>query len=125
LDRKLKEASGIKYLKVGPAMPLLVDKILGSEEYMELVNIIGLDAELSAVEIIQQLQKKPVIVVPNDNPRNIEFSAQSHDSKVSWSLGSLSSGVYPGSEDLMTIEKQLQPMQPLGVRKNAVQVSCF
>lgn len=118
------EASGNKLLKAGPAMPLLVDKILGSEEYTELVNLIRLDAEVSATEILQQLQRMPAMV-QSENPKNIDFSAHSHDSKVSWSLGSLSSGVYPGSEDLLIIEQQLQPSQPLNARKNAVQVNYF
>lgn len=85
---------------------------------MDLVTMIGNFAESTSAEIIENLQKR----ITSTSNENNESSAQSIDSKNSWSLGSLSSGVYPGTEDLIAIENQLQTNQPIGVRLNAVQV---
>ncbi|KAI8897017.1 broad-minded protein-domain-containing protein [Globomyces pollinis-pini] len=141
LDQQLKECAE-------PVIPLLIDKILSSSQYTQLVNQIANDAMESTAEILDHLPKKNSsnhsqsnsISNSNSNSnshngnQNIKFtncdeqrhdasfSAHSTNTLESWSLGSLSSGVCPGTDDLQTIAVQLQPSHSFPIRLTGAQL---
>ncbi|KAJ2991293.1 hypothetical protein HDV02_003863 [Globomyces sp. JEL0801] len=141
LDQQLKECAE-------PVIPLLIDKILSSSQYTQLVNQIANDAMESTAEILDHLPKKNAsnhsqsnsISNSNSNSnshngnQNIKFtncdeqrhdasfSAHSTNTLESWSLGSLSSGVCPGTDDLQTIAVQLQPSHSFPIRLTGAQL---
>jgi hypothetical protein len=104
-------------------LPVLVDKILASSEYAELVGSLGRDAELASAAILEGLHRQ---VSRAESTRQDQiFSANSQDSKISWSLGSLASGCCPSIEDLQSISKRINPDNQLEERVTAVEVDLF
>jgi hypothetical protein len=105
-----------------PAVPILIDKILGSKEYTEFVQSIGNDAEAAVSEILEQMRQ-----VPSDsNVKDDTFSDLSVKSMESWSIGSLSSGTCPDLDELRMIAKKLGPHQSLSTRlEGATQLKAF
>ncbi|KAJ3324109.1 hypothetical protein HDV06_000650 [Boothiomyces sp. JEL0866] len=127
LDQQLNESSSKTILiKVEPIVPLLVDKILSSTQYIQLVDSIAKDAAESANELLNHLpnlQKKNLNSLEFQNQKNdSSFSGHSSSSIQSCSLGSLSSGVCPGIDDLQTIISQLHPSLAFPIRLSGAQL---
>ncbi|KAJ3254298.1 hypothetical protein HK103_007268 [Boothiomyces macroporosus] len=90
------------------------------ENYIQLVDAIAKDAAESANELLNHLpnlQKKNLNSLEFQNQKNdSSFSGHSSGSVQSCSLGSLSSGVCPGVDDLQTIISQLHPSLAFPIR---------
>ncbi|KAJ3276613.1 hypothetical protein HDV01_004146 [Terramyces sp. JEL0728] len=125
LDQQLNESSSkLNLTTAEPIVPLLVDKILSSSQYLQLVDSIAKDAAESANELLNHL--------PNMQKKNINsLEYQKNDSSISGlssssvqscSLGSLSSGVCPGVDDLQTIVAQLHPSLAFPIRLSGAQL---
>jgi hypothetical protein len=105
-----------------PAMPLLIDKILGSKDYSDLVQSIGDDAEEVVSEILEQMREVPSL----SNVKDESFSDLSVKSMESWSVGSLASGICPDLDELKLIANKLGPNQSLSTRlEGATQLKAF
>lgn len=112
-------------------IPIIVDKILASKEYLHLVNQISNDASQSALELLKQLpaqmpatnqQQYQASKIHSSNAQDSSnFSTYSTNTLDSCSLGSLASGICPQDNELQGLVDKLNPKQPLSTRLAAAQ----
>ena len=113
-------------------IPIIVDKVLVSKKYSNLVQEVSKDAQQSANELLKQLPKNDGNNQRSANSNSSQYHHQrSHDSSFSGhstgtiescSLGSLASGICPKDDELQSIIDRLNPKQPLAIRNAAAQL---
>lgn len=113
-------------------IPIIVDKVLVSKKYSNLVQEVSKDAQQSAIELLKQLPKNDGNNQRSANINSSQYHHQrSHDSSFSGhstgtiescSLGSLASGICPKDNELQSIIDRLNPKQPLAIRNAAAQL---
>ena len=116
-------------------IPIIVDKILASKKYMNLVNQVASEAQQTATELLKQIKMGNSAGsggagalrggTGGHSLRSItdsSLSGHSAGTVESCSLGSLASGICPKDDELQSIVDQLHPRQPYTVRSAAVQL---
>jgi hypothetical protein len=120
-------------------IPIIVDKIMASTKYLNLVNQVANEAQQTAADLLKQLKldvktgnhasstgggpQKGVSV--GHSLRSItdsSLSGYSAGTIESCSLGSLASGICPKDDELQSIVDQLHHRQPFPVRLAAAQL---
>jgi hypothetical protein len=98
-----------------PEIPHLVDKILSSLDYSELLQNISLDAQDIVVEMMDQSSESNILREKQD------FVSANSNNTESWSMGSLTSGNCPGIDELLSILFNLGRQQTTMTRLDASQ----
>lgn len=116
-------------------IPIIVDKILASKKYLNLVNQVASEAQQTATELLKQIkmgnsagsgvagaQRGGTGGHSLRSVTDSSLSGHSAGTVESCSLGSLASGICPKDDELQSIVDQLHPRQPYTVRFAAVQL---
>eukprot|EP00842_Homolaphlyctis_polyrhiza_P000608 jgi/Hompol1/1548/HPOL_005322-RA len=125
LNEHLKSASTSQqpYYAMENLVPAVVDKILGSPEYNTLLAQISDDAKRSINHLLEHVKIKgsqDETFSLNMN-QELSFSAHSSATYESSSVGSISSGICPGLDELKHMFGHLHPTQSFENRLSAVQ----
>ncbi|KAJ8326199.1 hypothetical protein QVD99_002342 [Batrachochytrium dendrobatidis] len=102
----------------------LMDKIITSQEYARLVHQITQDAKLSVEHLLDHVGSKGYLEDASSkvfHSQDSSFSAHSAATYESSSIGSITSGVCPGADELKHMFGHLHPGQPFECRVSAVQ----